>query len=212
MEKKEVSNQMGDATENEKVENEETTTPSSETMDDTLEPTEAEQGQEETSAEGETIAEEEETKLLERISELENELAEMKNRYLRAQADLENFRRRTRKEKEEQAKYAGMALIKELLPALDNLERALDASRDGNSSDGLAKGVEMVNQQIFDILSQAGLKVIPAVGEPFNPEFHEAVMQVESDEFDSGIVVEELQKGYQMKDRVIRASMVKVSK
>lgn len=212
MEKKEVSNQMGDATENEKVENEETTTPSSETMDDTLEPTEAEQGQEETSAEGETIAEEEETKLLERISELENELAEMKNRYLRAQADLENFRRRTRKEKEEQAKYAGMALIKELLPALDNLERALDASRDGDSSDGLAKGVEMVNQQIFDILSQAGLKVIPAVGEPFNPEFHEAVMQVESDEFDSGIVVEELQKGYQMKDRVIRASMVKVSK
>lgn len=212
MEKKEVSNQMGDATENEKVENEETTTPSSETMDDTLEPTEAEQGQEETSAEGETIAEEEETKLLERISELENELSEMKNRYLRAQADLENFRRRTRKEKEEQAKYAGMALIKELLPALDNLERALDASRDGDSSDGLAKGVEMVNQQIFDILSQAGLKVIPAVGEPFNPEFHEAVMQVESDEFDSGIVVEELQKGYQMKDRVIRASMVKVSK
>ena len=153
MEKKEVSNQMGDATENEKVENEETTTPSSETMDDTLEPTEAEQGQEETSAEGETIAEEEETKLLERISELENELSEMKNRYLRAQADLENFRRRTRKEKEEQAKYAGMALIKELLPALDNLERALDASRDGDSSDGLAKGVEMVNQQIFDVLS-----------------------------------------------------------
>lgn len=145
------------------------------------------------------------------ISELQSELAEMKNRYLRAQADLENFRRRTRKEKEEQAKYAALPLIKALLPALDNLQRALAHSRDGNSTDGLAKGVEMVNRQIFDILEQEGLKPIPAVGEPFNPEYHDAVMQVESDEYESGTVVEELQKGYQLRDRVIRPAMVKVS-
>lgn len=145
------------------------------------------------------------------ISALEAELEEMKNRFLRAQADLENFRRRTRKEKEEQLKYASLPIIKALLPALDNLERALSAGAEASSTDGLVEGVEMVNRQILSILEQEGLQRIPAVGEPFNPEFHEAVMQVESDEFDSGIVVEELQKGYQLKDRVIRPAMVKVS-
>lgn len=203
MENKEVTNLADDANETNETEEEEAT-PSAETVEEATEPTETEEEQEDTPAE--------ETADLKRIAELESELAEMKNRYLRAQADLENFRRRTRKEMEEQAKYAGMAVIKELLPALDNLERALAASRDGNASDGLAKGVEMVYQQIFDILSHSGLKEIPAVGEPFNPEFHEAVMQIESEEHDSGIVVEELQKGYQLKDRVIRPSMVKVSK
>lgn len=145
------------------------------------------------------------------VSKLEAQLNDMKNRYLRAQADLDNFRRRTRKEKEEQAKYASLSVIKALLPALDNLERALNAGRETDSSDGLIQGVEMVNRQILDTLEQEGLKPIPAVGEPFNPEYHEAVMQVQSDEHEAGIVVEELQKGYQLKDRVIRPSMVKVS-
>lgn len=156
-------------------------------------------------------ASDDEDDLQAQVNELEAELSEMKNRFLRAQADLENFRRRTRKEKEEQLKYASLPIIKALLPALDNLERALTAGAETSSSDGLVKGVEMVNRQILDILGQEGLKPIPAVGEPFNPQYHEAVMQVESDEYESGIVVEELQKGYLLKDRVVRPSMVKVS-
>lgn len=145
------------------------------------------------------------------VSDLESQLEEMNNRLLRAQADLENFRRRTRKEKEEQAKYASLPVIKALLPALDNLDRALSASHASDSSEGLVQGVEMVNRQIMDILKQEGLKPIQAVGEPFDPQYHEAVMQVEHEKYEPGIVVEELQKGYRLKDRVIRPSMVKVS-
>lgn len=148
-----------------------------------------------------------------KVNELQGRLEEVENRYLRAQADLENIRKRTRKEKEELLKYASQPVIETLLPALDNLERAITAGRDSRSADdGLAKGVEMVYRQILDLLAQEGLKPIRAVGEPFNPEFHEAVMQEESDEHASGTVIEELQKGYQLKDRVIRPSMVKVSK
>ena len=175
-------------------------------------PSEAESGASPEREEDETPHRERLEELEKHVSKLERELSEMKDRYLRAQADLENFRRRTRKEKEEQAKYAALPVVKALLPALDNLERALDAARSENaSSDGLGQGVEMVTKQMFDILKEFGLESIPSVGEPFNPEFHEAVMTVESDEHESGTVVEELQKGYLLKDRVIRPSMVKVS-
>lgn len=152
------------------------------------------------------------TALQKEVADLEKELEEMKNRYLRAQADLENFRRRTRKEKEEQAKYAALPVVQALLPVLDNLERALAASKESGANDGLIKGVEMVDKQIRDVLAEEGLTPIQGKGEPFNPEYHDAVMQVESEDVDSGIVVEELQRGYMLKDRVIRPSMVKVSK
>lgn len=175
-------------------------------------PSEAESGASPEREEDKTPHRERLEELERHVSKLERELSEMKDRYLRAQADLENFRRRTRKEKEEQAKYAALPVVKALLPALDNLERALDAARSENaSSDGLGQGVEMVTKQMFDILKEFGLESIPSVGEPFNPEFHEAVMTVESEEHESGTVVEELQKGYLLKDRVIRPAMVKVS-
>jgi molecular chaperone GrpE len=175
-------------------------------------PSEAESGASPEREEDKTPHRERLEELEKHVSKLERELSEMKDRYLRVQADLENFRRRTRKEKEEQAKYAALPVVKALLPALDNLERALDAARSENaSSDGLGQGVEMVTKQMFDILKEFGLESIPSVGEPFNPEFHEAVMTVESEEYESGTVVEELQKGYLLKDRVIRPSMVKVS-
>ncbi|WP_228441555.1 nucleotide exchange factor GrpE [Novibacillus thermophilus] len=175
-------------------------------------PSEAESGASPEREEDKTPHRERLEELEKHVSKLERELSEMKDRYLRVQADLENFRRRTRKEKEEQAKYAALPVVKALLPALDNLERALDAARSENaSSDGLGQGVEMVTKQMFDILKEFGLESIPSVGEPFNPEFHEAVMTVESEEHESGTVVEELQKGYLLKDRVIRPAMVKVS-
>lgn len=136
---------------------------------------------------------------------------ENNQRYLRTQADFENFRRRTRVEKEELAKYASAKLLEQLVPVLDNFERALTVSKDSNDYDSFAKGVDMIFRQFEQVLTQEGLSPIEAVGQPFNPEFHQAIMQVESEEHEEGIVVEEIQKGYKLKDKVLRPAMVKVS-
>jgi len=136
---------------------------------------------------------------------------ENQQRYLRAQADFDNFRRRSRQEKEEFAKYASLKLIEQLLPVVDNFERALSSSKETKDFDSLVKGLDMTFRQLDQLLSQEGVKAIEALGQPFNPEFHQAVMQVESEEHEEGFVVEELQKGYVLKDKVIRPAMVKVS-
>lgn len=133
-------------------------------------------------------------------------------RYLRAQADFDNFRRRTLKEKEDLAKFASMKLVSDLVPVLDNFERAIAANTADSASDSFAKGVDMIYRQFLGVLEQEGLAAMNAVGQPFNPELHQAVMQVESDEYEEGTVVEELQKGYTLKERVLRPAMVKVSK
>jgi molecular chaperone GrpE len=146
-----------------------------------------------------------------KFDEVEKLAGENHQRYLRAQADLDNFRRRTRLEKEESAKYASIKLLEQLLPVVDNFERALASSQANADFDSLAKGIDMVFRQISQVLEQEGLKPIKAVGEPFNPEFHQAIMQVESEEYEEGIVVEEVQKGYFIKDKVLRPAMVKVS-
>lgn len=127
------------------------------------------------------------------------------------QADFDNFRRRSRLEKEDFAKYASIKLIESLLPVIDNFDRALQSSKDTKDFDALAKGIEMVYRQLDQVLTQEGLSPIEAVGELFNPEFHQAIMQVESEDHEEGIIVEEVQKGYMLKDKVIRPSMVKVS-
>lgn len=146
-----------------------------------------------------------------RLAELAKQAEEHQQRYLRAQADFDNFRRRTAKEKEELAQYASMKLIDQLVPIVDNFERALAAAATNNDYDSLAKGVDMIFRQLSQTLEAEGLKAIAAVGEPFNPEFHQAIMQVETDEYEEGIVVEEVQKGYMLKDKVLRPAMVKVS-
>jgi molecular chaperone GrpE len=132
-------------------------------------------------------------------------------RFLRTQADFDNFRRRTQKEKEEFAKYASLKLIEQLLPVVDNFERALAASKDNNDFESLAKGVNMIFRQLEQVLTSEGLQAMETVGTPFNPEYHQAIMQVESEEHEEGIVVEEVQKGYMLKDKVLRPAMVKVS-
>lgn len=132
-------------------------------------------------------------------------------RMLRVQADFDNFRRRARAEKEDFAKYASLKLIEQLLPIVDNFERALSSSKENKDFDALAKGLDMTYRGIDQLLTAEGLKPIDSVGQPFNPEFHQAVMQVESEDHEEGIVVEELQKGYILKDKVIRPAMVKVS-
>lgn len=146
-----------------------------------------------------------------RYAELAKQAEENQQRYLRAQADFDNFRRRTIKEKEELGQYASMKLISELLPVVDNFERAIAASSSNSDYESLVKGVDMIFRQLSQTLDAEGLKPINAVGEPFNPEFHQAIMQVESDEYEEGIVVEEVQKGYMLKEKVLRPAMVKVS-
>jgi len=145
------------------------------------------------------------------IDQLRVQSEENYQRYLRVQADFDNFRRRARMEKEDFAKYASLKLIEQLLPVVDNFDRALSSSREAKDFDALVKGLDMTFRQLDQVLSQEGLKPIEAVGEPFNPEFHQAIMQVESEEHEEGIVVEEVQKGYMLKDKVIRPAMVKVS-
>ncbi|MBD2844471.1 nucleotide exchange factor GrpE [Paenibacillus sp. IB182496] len=146
-----------------------------------------------------------------RIAALEREAAEHQQRLVRAQADFDNYRRRTQKEKEELARYASMKLITELLPIVDNFERALAAAQDSGDQQSLVKGVDMIFRQLDQVLGQEGLKAMETVGQPFNPDYHQAIMQVESEEHEEGVVVEEVQKGYMLKDKVLRPAMVKVS-
>ena len=138
----------------------------------------------------------------------EVELAEKENRYLRLQADFENFRRRTRQEKEELAAVVTQNLLKDLLPFLDNFERALAA--EGTDEGGLRAGVEMMYKQLVEALKKEGLEYIETKSKPFDPNFHQAVMRVEDAEKEDGTIVAELQKGYMVKGRVIRPSMVQV--
>lgn len=138
----------------------------------------------------------------------EAELAEKENRYLRLQADFENFRRRTRQEKEELAAVVTQNLLKDLLPFLDNFERALAA--ENSDAESLRAGVEMMYKQLVEALKKEGLEYIETKGKPFDPNFHQAVMRVEDAEKEDGEIVAELQKGYMAKGRVIRPSMVQV--
>ncbi|MFB5266136.1 nucleotide exchange factor GrpE [Paenibacillus enshidis] len=145
------------------------------------------------------------------VTRLRAELEEQQQRLLRVQADYDNFRRRTQKEKEELAKYASMKLVTELVPVVDNFERALATAPQGAEAESFAKGVGMIFRQLEGVLTAEGVTAMESVGKPFNPEFHQAIMQVESEEYEEGIVVEEVQKGYMLKDKVLRPAMVKVS-
>jgi molecular chaperone GrpE len=145
------------------------------------------------------------------IANLEAKVSELNTRLMRNQADLENFRRRARQEQETAAKYRAQSLIEDILPAIDNFSRALAFEPENEQVKSLHQGMEMVYRQLFDALTKEGLTEIDPQGEQFDPHLHQAVMQVESDEHESNIVVEVLQKGFMLKDRVIRPAMVKVN-
>lgn len=136
---------------------------------------------------------------------------EFQGRALRVQADFDNFRRRTMKEKEELAQYATSKLVTELLPVMDNFERALATAPATPEFEAFTKGVNMIFRQLEGVLKNEGLTAMETVAQPFNPEYHQAIMQVESEEHEEGIVTEEVQKGYLLKGKVLRPAMVKVS-
>jgi molecular chaperone GrpE len=164
-----------------------------------------------TSLENEAAQSEQADQPEQELQKLRLQVEENYQRSLRTQADFDNFRRRTRQEKEEFAKYASQKVIEQLLSVVDNLERALAAGKEGKDYEALLKGVEMIHRQLDQTLGSEGLKPMETIGQPFNPEFHQAIMQVESNEHEEGIVVDEIQKGYLLKDRVLRPAMVKVS-
>ncbi|WP_285858374.1 nucleotide exchange factor GrpE [Neobacillus niacini] len=145
------------------------------------------------------------------IQLLQGKLEEAENKYLRLHADFDNFRRRTRLDQEAAEKYRAQKLVTDLLPVLDNFERALVMEADNEQTKALLQGVEMVYRSLLEALKKEGVEPIEAVGKEFDPQFHHAVMQGEDENFGPGAVIQEFQKGYLLKDRVIRPSMVKVN-
>lgn len=149
--------------------------------------------------------------LKELLSQKENEMKEMMDRLQRLAAEYDNFRKRTQKEKERLYVESVSDVVTSFLPIVDNLERALKAAEDEESK-GLKEGVTLIFRQLSDILDKLGVKPIEAVGAEFDPQYHNAVMHVEDDQYGHNIIVEEFQKGYIYKDEiVIRHSMVKVA-
>jgi molecular chaperone GrpE len=143
--------------------------------------------------------------------EWEKEKAELLDRIMRKQADLDNLRRIGKMEQAEAREYALYDFLNRLLPVLDNIERALEAARSAADLPATyVEGLEMIRRQLEQILTQEGVTVIEAAGTPFDPHCHHAVMEVESEEYDPGTVAEELQKGYRHRQRILRPAMVKV--
>ncbi len=137
-------------------------------------------------------------------------IEQLRGRELRAQAELENYRKRAARDTEQQIKFANVALVRDLLEVVDNLDRATAAAESAQEAGALLQGVRMVQQQLASILAKYHCFPIEAVGQPFDPNYHEAISQVPSDR-PAGIVIQQASVGYRMHDRVIRPSHVVVS-
>ena len=138
------------------------------------------------------------------------QIAELNDKYVRQLAEFENFRNRTQKEKDAMFEVGAKSVIEKVLPIVDNFERGIAALTDEEKEGSFAKGMQGVYKQLMDELDKLEVKPIEAVGKEFDPNLHNAVMQVESDEFESGFVAAELQKGYTYREQVVRYAMVSV--
>ena len=150
--------------------------------------------------------------LQEENGKLKAEVEDWKQSYLRKQADFQNFTKRKEKEMDELRKFASEKIITKLLDGIDNLTRAAETSKQSNDFDGLVKGVELTLNQFREIFKAEGLEPIDTEGKEFNPEEHMAVMVEASEDFEDNYIMMELQRGYKLKGKVIRPSMVKVCK
>jgi len=147
--------------------------------------------------------------------QLESKETEAKNyyeRFLRQAAELENYKKRSARERDDAIRYANESLLKDLLPVVDNLERAIAHASGGGNGKPLVEGVEMVLRGLADVLTKHGAMPILAQGQPFDPTKHEAMTQVETDDHEPNSVVEELHKGYMLRDRLLRPALVSVAK
>ena len=139
------------------------------------------------------------------------EIEELKDRLVRQMAEFDNYRKRTDKEKKQNYEIGASDFILKILPVVDNFERGLGAMTDADKESSFAQGIEMIYKQLTKVLVDEGVTVIEAQGKEFDPMLHNAVMQQPSEEYESGIVIQELQKGYKYKDKVLRHSMVMVA-
>ena len=153
------------------------------------------------------------------VAALQDELAKAlddltvhKEQYLRTLAEMENLRKRTQRDKEDLAKYANESILREILPVIDNLERAVEHAEQADSNDGLFEGVQMTLTQFSQLLSKFGVEPVDAVGQPFDPAYHQAMGQMESEDYPVNTVVQQMQKGYQLNKRLLRPAFVMLAK
>lgn len=147
----------------------------------------------------------------EEIQQLKDEVKENEEKYLRLYAEFDNYKRRIQKENQTMKTYQAQNVLTDILPTIDNIERALQIEGDTEQFNSLQKGVQMVYDSLLKALKDNGLEVIETEGQQFDPNFHQAVMQDDNSEYESGQITQELQKGYKLKERVLRPSMVKVN-
>ncbi len=143
---------------------------------------------------------------------LQDQLDDMKDKYMRQVAEFDNFRKRTEKEKAQMFDNGAASVLTKVLPVVDNFERGLSIIPEDKKDDSFVQGMDMIYKQVLKFLEDMDVKPIEALGKEFDPNLHNAVMQVESDEYEEGVVAQELQKGYTYHDTVIRHSMVAVAK
>ncbi len=145
------------------------------------------------------------------IERLRAEIADLKDRWLRERADLENFKRRQTRDKAEALRFANEGLLRDLLPIIDNLHRAVEHARTSHEVDAIADGVDMTLRTLTDTLERHGVKIVEALGRPFDPTHHEAIGHIES-EHPANTVVDEHQRGYLLHDRLLRPALVTIGK
>ena len=151
-------------------------------------------------------------KLIEKVEKVQEGSDKNLDLYIRSQAEIDNLKKRYQKERQDLVKFANESLIKQLLPIVDNLEKAIAHSQDKDSIEAIREGVDLTLKGLTDILQKAGVEMVEAIGEQFDPNFHEAVSEMADDGIKSGTVIKDLQKGYTLNQRLIRPSMVVVSK
>ena len=155
--------------------------------------------------------EKETDEIAEESSKLEEKLKEANDKYVRLFAEFDNFRNRSEKEKSQRYDFGARDMVERILPVIDNFERGLAAVPEDKADDSFVTGMQMTYKQLMKALEDAGVKAIEAVGQEFDPEYHNAVMHVDDPEAGDNTIVEEFQKGYMYKDHVVRYSMVKVA-
>ena len=158
------------------------------------------------------VIEEDLTSLMQRLQEQEQMAVENHDKFLRTLADFDNYRRRAKQEMEDASRFANQKLVTDLLPVLDNFELALQHTEGNGGGEGVREGILLTHKQLADTLARHGIEPIEAVGRPFDPQYHEAIMRVEpGPDQQPDTVAEELRKGYTLHGRVLRASLVKVA-
>jgi molecular chaperone GrpE len=156
-------------------------------------------------------AEEPEKDIEDELEAAKNDAKESYDRFIRLSAEFENYKKRLSRERDEFRKFANEALIKEILSVVDNLERAIESAENESENNCVVEGVDMTHKEILKVLEKFNAKPIKAFGETFDPNFHQAVMNEETDEYIENTVIRELQKGYMLHDRLLRPAMVVVS-